>query len=153
MAIYTKPSEAQHELIPAGRHIGVLADIVLKPSVQTSYGLKDKLQFRFQLPYSHTTTGRKQMAFLTLNNSSDKRSKLWEVLELWIGNVPVERRPRFDLEQLIGKSAELLIVHTPGEGRIYANIKAIFPAPQEEENIPVEDYQRESERALASTVR
>ena len=128
MPIFTPASDTQHELIPIGKHSAVLADIVVKPNCETVYGPKTKIQFRFQVVDAFTSSGERMMAFWTVNSSSAKKSALWEGLEMWLGHsVPVERRPKFDLETLIGKPAEIHIVHpriSPGTRTWTARLRA-----------------------------
>ena len=144
MAICAAPAKSERELIPQGTHIGVCADVILKKNCQTRYGERDRLEFRFQLPFCCDSNGRPQMAFFSCNSSCAKEASLWKMIEPWIGVVPLCERPKFDLEKLMGRPVSLVIAHTPGQdGRIWADVKFMMPADPEHEGLEIQDYVRE----------
>ena len=145
MPIFTKKAD-DFEPIPQGTHNAVCCDVVFKPNQETRFGIRDKIQLRFQLLDAHKTTGERHIAYFTATASSAKKSALWTMLESWIDPVPVAQRHTYDLENLIGQGCQLIIVHTQAEGRIYSNVKLILPLIDPKVDLRIEDYVREIHR-------
>lgn len=132
MPRFPKKSESQFEPAPEGLHLAVLTEIRDYPNEETPWGVKDRLQFRWQLE-EENRQGRRHMAFMKMTNSSNEKSTLMKIVESWRGKrfASDHERETFDLDSLVGKVCQLQIVHNQGgNGRVYANVNLVAPAPK-----------------------
>ena len=120
--------------VSAGAHKAVLVDVVDLGIETTEYDgqKKDapKLRLMFEVD-EKTDDGRPMVIGRKLTASIHERSNLTKVLQTWLGrSLTTDERNRLDLDEFIGTSAEVMVIHKVDEkdGRVWARIDGIYPA-------------------------
>jgi len=120
------PKDDTYDL-PEGRYRAVLssARTLLKPTSRTTQQVR--LLFNVNIP---SLKNKNPMAGRTFNFDLSRRSELRCFIESWLGAEFFSRNTTVDFEQLIGRSADLDIIHRHNDGyeRPYVFIEAIRPA-------------------------
>jgi hypothetical protein len=112
------------EPVSEGVHAAVLADVVDKGVVQTSFGPKHKVQFTF-LTDEADEGGRTKYVFSSYTASLHEKAGLRKAVKAIRGK-DIDGA-EFDVESLIGSQVQLVIQHNEGnDGKIYANIVSIM---------------------------
>ena len=111
-----------------GLHSAVLVDAVDLGNLETPWGQKRKVSLIFELQDTDEE-GNPFIVGKRFTKSLNEKAALRKFLEKWKGSkyTPVELQQGVDLENLIGVSATLFIVHNETEERTYANIESILP--------------------------
>ena len=151
MAIYAKAAPAPVPA-PEGLHSAVCCDVVDMGLVDTSYGTKELVRIVFQIADLHPTTQKRLTVSRTFTNSLGKKAKLRQTLEAWRGKPFTQKEldGTFDLEKLLGKPAQIQVVHALGrDGQVYGNIEALVPLGKGMTPLVVEGYEREQARGSA----
>ena len=102
---------------PEGCWDGVCIDIVDKGMVQTGWGPKHKVQFRWVLnAIPKRTDGKPHMISMSYTVSMHEKSNLRKMLEVWRGRkfTPDELN-RFDLETVLGAQCQIQVAQETGE--------------------------------------
>ena len=113
--------------LPEGRYRAVLnsARMLLKAANRPVQQVR--LLFTVSIP---SLVNKKPMAGRTFNFDLGRRSELRGSLESWLGGEWFANNTTVDFEQLIGRSADLNLIHRHNDGydRPFVNIEAIHPA-------------------------
>jgi hypothetical protein len=149
MAIIAKEPESKFTPAPEGLHQSVCVDVIDRGLQQTPWGEKHKVEVRWQIDQVNPETGKRYdvRAYYTLSLS--EKANLRKHLETWRGRkFTGEELKGFDLEKLIGANCQLQVIHNlTDDGKTYANVQAIVPAPGRMPKIASLDYVRERDRA------
>lgn len=148
MAIYARAPETTFETCPEGLHHAVCCDVVDLGLQTTRFGEAHKVQIRWQTEEPDSRGKRfvvRQMYTLSLHEKSNLR----HALEAWRGKkFTADELKGFDLEKLLGVNCQIQVVHNlSGDGKTYANVQAVVPAPKGALKLVIEDYTRERDRA------
>lgn len=153
MIVETKIQENKEWENPtAGSHAAVLVDVVdlgletmtndkgdsvTKPKVRLVFEIDQKME-----------DGRPMLVQRKVTASMHEMSNLYGIMETWLGRAPTpEEQARFDLDTMLGESANLMIVHNKDKkdpDKIWANIDRVYPA--EKKLKPSGDYKRVQSR-------
>lgn len=149
MAITVCEPKSNFNPAPEGLFTAVCVDVVDMGEMETQWGMKRKIQIRWQLDEKDPDTGRPFMIAARYTASLSEKATLRHILETWRSKkFTPEELQGFDLEKLIGVNCQIQIVHNPGDqGRVYANVLAVVPAAKGAEKIRPVDYVREKDRA------
>ena len=111
-----------------GLHTAVLVDAVNLGQLETPWGAKHKVSLIFELQ-TVDEDGKHYVIGKRFTRSLNDKATLRKFLEKFRGSkyTPSELTEGVDLENLIGMSATLFIVHNETEERTYANIESILP--------------------------
>ena len=150
MPIYSSAGDSKAwEPAPEGLWPVVCVDIVDRGIVQTQWGPKNKVQFRWQLGESAGVRddGQPWLVVRQFNNSLFKLADLCKFLTRWRGMPFTEAQlQQFDLETVLGAVGLANIVHHESDdGTIYANVDTILPLPKQMPK-PVGNYIRQQDR-------
>lgn len=115
-----------------GLHNAVLVDAVDLGQLETPWGPKHKVSLIFELETTDEE-GRHFIVGKRFTRSLNEKAALRKFLEKWKGSkyTPAELSVGVDLENLIGMSATLFIVHNETEERTYANLESVLPFKDE----------------------
>lgn len=150
MPIYSRDTRKEYDPAPAGLHQFVCCDVVDLGRVQTQWGEKLKVEFRWFLDCINEKTGKPFMAVKRYTNSLNEKATLRHHLESWRGRkFTKDELAGFDLEKCIGTNGQLQIVHNIGDdGSVYANVQAIVPVSKGAPKLAIPtDYVRAKDRA------
>ena len=111
-----------------GLHPAICTDAVDLGQLETPWGPKHKVSLIFELE-TEDDNGKRFIVGKRFTKSLNEKAALRKFLEKWRGikYTPAELQEGVDLENLIGMSATLFIVHNETEERTYANIESILP--------------------------
>ncbi len=134
---------------PQGVQNGVCVDVVDLGMVSSQYGEKHKLRIVWEIDRLMTEEGPMQgkrfLVMKTYGASLGKKSILRKDLTSWRGRDLTEAEAKeFDLDKVIGVSAQILVVHAKTPDATYANIAAVLPAV--EKMVPAGSYKRVKDR-------
>jgi len=125
----TTQSNKPFDTHPEYNGLAVCVDVTAPKTVQTDYGPKEQFRFVFETtqlrddgkPYLVWSRG--------FNTTLGEKSALRAFLKLWFGrDLTAAEQQEFDTETLIGRIAQIVIVHNEGRnGDTYANIGLIRP--------------------------
>ena len=125
----TTQSNKPFDTHPEYNGLAVCVDVTAPKTVQTDYGPKEQFRFVFETtqlrddgkPYLVWSRG--------FNTTLGEKSALRAFLKLWFGrDLTAAEQQEFDTETLIGRTAQIVIVHNEGRnGETYANIGLIRP--------------------------
>ena len=122
MPMIITSKEKKFEIPNEGEHLAVLADIVDLGETETAYGLKDLVQFRWQVQQLGSDGKPLSVRQKPHNKSMYEKATLRKDIKRILGKDPGDS---FDVETLLGVNSLLEIEHHTREGRTYANIVAI----------------------------
>lgn len=145
---------------PEGLHQAVCCDVIDRGLVDYSYqgvpkGKRREVSFVFQADTrddDDQPIRREDGKLFTVSTkftaSLAQNARLVPFLENWLGTtIPDDVREKgFDLEQLIGRNAQITVIQVEKDGKTYANIKGILPVGKKVEKLKVEDYERVKDR-------
>ena len=153
MAIYARKSNTTYANPPEGLHPAVCIDVLDLGEQQTAWGLKPKIELRWQIDEINPETQKPFQVRARFTNSLHEKAILRQTLETWRNRkFTAEELKGFDLETLIGVGCQVQIVHAPGdEGRVWANVQAVVPFPKGMVKLKARDYVREQDRVAEST--
>ena len=121
-----KVSKTKRELVPEGRHSGVLVDVVDLGSKQTKYGEKEQVSLIWQVDVLGKD-GKRLTIGRIYTKSINEGAALGQAITQWIGL----RDDEVELDHLIGTACELVVSHTQREGKVYDNVMNVFPFPRD----------------------
>lgn len=149
MAIIGKFSERSYALCPAGLHQAVLVDVVDVGWKETSFGLKHKLRFAWQIADVDPASGRRFDVIRVVNNSMHPTATLRQMFEGWRGTPysDSEVRAGVDFELAIGSNCMINVVHrTDAAGVVHANVDAVLPCLKNAAPLEPLNYTRHQDR-------
>lgn len=149
MAIIAKKPESIFTPCPEGLHHAVCVDVVDLGIVPTPWGDKHKVRIVWQIDDDNPDTGKRYDTRQQYSLSLHEKASLRNHLESWRGRkFTDEELMGFDLEKLIGANCQIQVVHTiTDQGKTYANVQAVVPAPKNTPKLSPLDYVREKDRA------
>jgi len=141
-------SSKDFELAEEGAQAAVLADVVDLGVLETDFGPKRKVQLVYVLEECDTE-GRQKRVFERFTASLHEKAPLYKRITGPGFGAKVEGA-KFDLESLLGRQLQLVIVHNDGQGKHkgkkFANVQATMK-PRMGQNVTVpEDFQRAKDR-------
>lgn len=143
MPIIAKANKGDFTPAPEGLHRAVCVDVVDIGMVAGQFGLKHKVEIRWQTEERIPATNKPFLVVKRYGLSLHKKSVLRPDLESWRGkSFTDEEAGGFDLERLIGANCQINVVHNSTDSGTYANVKTVVPAPKGLAPLKVEDYTR-----------
>lgn len=127
---------------PSGLQAAVCCDVVELGLVDTPFGKKRKVRLCFQSEHK-MEDGKPFIVTQNFGATLHKKGSLRPALEGWRGKPFTDAEADdFDLEVLIGKQCQLLVVHNVKEGVTYGNIQSIVPAAKGAAPVQIDGYVR-----------
>jgi hypothetical protein len=126
----TKPVRV---LPPEGQHIARVTNIIYLGTIKTQFGDTFKMRITFELPTAlhEFKEGEGEKPFTVSKETSlsmGKKSTLRPLVEGIIGtSLDDDEAYAFDLDQLLGMTCQLHVVHEETDNGKYANIKSASP--------------------------
>lgn len=157
MPIVARDNQKEFTPAPEGLHQSVCVDVVDLGLVDGQWGLKPKVQLRWQLEETFydeiNNKTRRHMAVNSYTLSLNSKAKLRQHLEAWRGRkFTADELKGFDLEKLLGANCQLQIVHNISDNnRVWANVQAIVPLGKGMDKITEIDYTRVKDRETTRT--
>jgi hypothetical protein len=157
----TSSGGADYPKAPEGLHKAVCVDVIDRGLCDYSYqgvakGKRREVSFVFQLEAFDEETGeevrrndgKRHTVSTKFTASLGQNARLVPFLEQWLGKTipPEVRASGFELEELIGRNAQITVIHAEKEGKTYANIKGILPIPKKDAKLAPEGYTRVRDR-------
>jgi len=138
-------SGKDYENLSEGVHPAVLADIIDLGVVDTQFGPKPKVRFRW-LTSEVDSEGRTKSAFQTFTKSLHEKATLAKYVKSILGAAPTGAK--FDLESLLGVQRRLVVEHSEGKnGETYSNVTAILkPEPSSPKIAVPSDFVRKQDK-------
>jgi hypothetical protein len=133
---------------PEYNGLAVCVDVTLPKTVQTDYGPKEQFRLVFETTQLRED-GRPYLVWSRgFTTSLGEKAALRAFLKQWFGrDLTAAEQKEFDTDTLIGRTAQLVIVHTEGRnGETYANIGLIRPDKSGSTMAPSGKYIRVKDR-------
>jgi hypothetical protein len=148
-ALIARRPRSSYSAAPEGLHAAVCVDCVNLGIVQGAYGAKHKVRIVWQLDAMDDEHGRRFDVARVYTLSLHERAALRKDLESWRGKKFTEvELDGFDLEKLIGASAQVQVTHDLGDdGTIYANVSTVVPPVKGAPKLVPLDFIRWKDRA------
>lgn len=133
---------------PQGLHRAVCVDWVDLGVVKSQFGAEKKVRLVWEIDEMIEETGKRFIVQQMYTPSLNKKAKLRHHLEAWRGReFSEEERKGFDLDNVLGKSCQLQVVHNVKDDSTYANVASVVTlAKGMEELLPSGDYVRVKDR-------
>jgi len=123
-----KPDSGSFEPCPEYNGRAVCSDVTPLKTVQTQYGPKEKFRFVFEIDKLREDGSRFCVWSQPFTPSYHENAALRPFLRKWIGReLTPDEQKTFDLEELIGRAAQVTVIHEHVDGETYANIALIQP--------------------------
>lgn len=128
MSLIIKEDPSEYPLCPDGLHGAVIVDAVDLGHQESPWGAKHKLSLVFETQLQDEE-GKPYILAKRYNWSLHEKSNLRKDLERLLGKKfsHEELLNGVNLEELIGVSCNILVVHNETEERTYANIESVLP--------------------------
>jgi hypothetical protein len=125
----TTQSNKPFDTHPEYNGLAVCVDVTAPKTVQTDYGPKEQFRFVFETTQLRDDGKPYLVWSRCFNTTLGEKSALRAFLKLWFGrDLTAAEQQEFDTETLIGRTAQIVIVHNEGRnGETYANIGLIRP--------------------------
>lgn len=153
MPVYVSGSNTK-EFTPApeGTHQGVCVDVVDLGDVETSFGVKHKVEIYWQISESMENL-KPFLVRKRYTASLHEKANLRHDLEAWRGKAFTEAElERFDLEALIGANCILGVIHRQGtKGGTFANVSTLAPLMKGMVKMAPDGYVRKRDRPTEAT--
>ena len=121
-------SEKKFVIPPEYKGPVACADVTEPKEYETPYGPKKKIKLVYELPILRDDGTPFAVWSKPMLPSSHERSAFAQFIKDWFGKaLTKEEWEQFDTEQLIGRPAEIVVIHEHVNGETYANIKLIMP--------------------------
>ena len=106
----------------------VCVDATPTKTVQTKFGPKEKFRFVFEIAETKDDGTPWCVWSAPFTPSYHENSALRPFLRKWMGRElsPAEVE-QFDVDELVGRPAQITVIHEHSDGEIYANIALITP--------------------------
>ena len=116
-------------------------------TVQTQYGPKEKFRFVYEVDLLREDGSRYLVWSQPFTPSYHENSALRPYLKKWQGReLTAEEQKTFDVDDLVGKTAHITVIHEHADGEVYANIALIQPDKSGEPLTPSGKYIRVQDR-------
>jgi hypothetical protein len=121
-------SDKKFEVCPEFKGRAVCVDVTPLKRYETAFGPKDKFKLVFEVDQERDDGSRFAVWSKPFTPSSHERSAFASFMKDWYGHtLTKEDWDRLDTEELVGRAAEIVVVHEHVDGERYANIKLIMP--------------------------
>jgi len=121
-------SDRKFEVCPEFKGRAVCVDVTPLKRYETAFGPKDKFKLVFEVDQERDDGARFAVWSKPFTPSSHERSAFASFMKDWFGRpLTKEDWDKLDTEELIGRAAEIVVVHEHVDGETYANIKLIMP--------------------------
>lgn len=132
---------------PQGLHRAVCVDVVDLGLVKSQYGDREKIRLVWEID-EQTDNDKPFLVQQMYTPSLHEKAKLRQHLEAWRGRVfSAEERKGFDMDNILGASCQLQIVHNTNGDNTYANVASIVALGKGMERLePTGDYVRKKDR-------
>ena len=147
MPIYVKDNHREYIPAPEGLHLAVCVDAIEMGEQETPWGLKRKVQLRWQL-HDKLADEKPFLVSKKYTASLHKKATLRQHIDSWRGKgLTDEEASEFDLEKLIGANCQLNINHVSfNDGGVFAAVNAIVPPPKGGKKLKADSYTRVKDR-------
>ena len=147
----TSKQDKEFDPVSPGPHAAVLVDNVDLGMEVVEYNGEKKEQHKMRMVFEtdeKMEDSRPKIISKKMTVSLHEKATLRGTLETWLGRpLTGEESVKFDLDSLIGTSANIMVLHEPGKqdpSKIYAKIDRVYPA--EKKLKPSGDYTRVQDR-------
>ena len=131
---------------PSGLQRAVCCDVVELGIVDTSFGPKRKIKLCWQSE-NLMDNGKPFLIQQRYTATLHPKGTLRPALESWRGKpLSQQEADDFDLEVLLGKNCQLLVVHSIKDGVTYGNVQSIVPPAKGAAPLTVNGYIRVQDR-------
>jgi hypothetical protein len=121
-------NDKKFEVCPEFKGRAVCVDVTPLKRYETPYGPKDKFKLVFEVDVVRDDGSRFAVWSKPFTPSSHERSAFASFMKDWDGRPRTkEDWDKFDTEDLVGRPAEIVVIHEHVDGETYANIKLIMP--------------------------
>jgi hypothetical protein len=128
MSIKIKGSNGNFDPCPEFTGKAVCVDVTPLRKQQSQYGERDVFRLVFEVDAAKEDGSRPCVWSHNFTPSLNEKANLRKFLRAWFGRDLMESEmAEFDTETLIGKPAQLVVVHEHKDGHVYANIAACTP--------------------------
>lgn len=146
MAIRVRDKGQDYVPPPSGLQRAVCCDVVELGLVDTNFGRKRKIKLCWQSEHL-MENGKPFLIQQRYTATLHPKGTLRPALESWRGKALTQQEAEdFDLEVLLGKNCQILIVHNTKDGTTYGNVQSIVPPPKGVPPLTVRDYTRVQDR-------
>jgi predicted component of type VI protein secretion system len=114
--------EKKYELLTEGIHNVTITKVEDLGVVDTLYGAKDKARIYFTAQDQKDKEGNPVDTIMSVNKVLGAKSTLSKLLT----NLGVNSGAEFDLNDLVGIKAQVVIEHKENDGRTFANIVSVL---------------------------
>lgn len=131
---------------PSGLQRAVCCDVVELGIVDSAFGPKRKIKLVWQSE-NKMDNGKPFLIQQRYTATLHPKGTLRPALESWRGKALTEEEANdFDLEILLEKNCQILVVHNTKDGVTYGNVQSIVPPPKGVAHLKVTDYTRVCDR-------
>jgi hypothetical protein len=128
MSIKIKGNNGNFDPCPEFTGKAVCVDVTPLRKQQSQYGERDVFKIVFEVDATKEDGSRPCVWSHNFTPSLNEKANFRKFLRAWFGRDLMESEmAEFDTETLIGKPAQLVVVHEHKEGQVYANIAACTP--------------------------
>lgn len=121
-------SESTFTPAPDGVHNAICVDVVDLGMVEGMYGEKHKLKIVWEIE-DKMESGKPFIVSKRYTVSLHDKSTLRKDLKSWRGkDFTAEEMSGFELDDVIGVSCQLVVVHSEREGTVYSNVSNVLKA-------------------------
>ena len=123
-----KGNNSNFEACPEFTGKAVCVDVTPLRKQQSQFGERDVFKLVFEVDQDKEEGGRFCVWSHNFTPSLNEKANFRKFLRAWFGRDLMESEmAEFDTETLIGKPAQLVVVHEHKDGQVYANIAACTP--------------------------
>src|SRR6516164_7064030 len=123
-----KGNNSNFEACPEFTGKAVCVDVTPLRKQQSQFGERDVFKLVFEVDMAKEDGSRPCVWSHNFTPSLNEKANLRKFLRSWFGRDLMESEmAEFDTETLIGKPAQLVVVHEHKEGQVFANIAACTP--------------------------
>ena len=155
MPIVAKDERKPYTPAPAGVHNAVCVDVVDLGLVDSPWGERPQVEFRWQIDKVNAENGKRFLVVRRFTRSLASKSNLRPFLEGWIGESISEDEAKqgMDLERFVGESCLLQVIRgKSAKGTEFASAKTTLPLPEGVEPLRAKDYIRVIDRNIPQDV-
>ena len=114
---------------PEGVWPAVCIDVVNLGMEESPWGQLHKCRIVWEISATMPETGNRFIQAQKYTVSLGEKANLYKMLKVWRGkDFNADELAAFDLENIVGKPCQLVIVHTEKEGKIYGNVQTVLRA-------------------------